>query len=201
VRGRSASARGYVEGALAYGRGAVTTDRTVTLAGFDRLTGTTTADTFAGHVEAGYHIGRFTPFAALRGQSHSLQGYRETAATGADTYALRYDTHTTTSLRSELGVDMRWPGGNPGGPGASVWLRAAWAHEFAADTPATRSFAAIPGVFFGTLGQVRDRDSLIVAATARLVSANGIFVDGAVRAELSRRMRDYGGSITVSYRW
>jgi len=77
LRARTSTERGYLEGALGYGRSNVTTDRTVTMAGLDRFNAETTGDTLAAYVEAGYHMGAFTPFAALRAQSFSTPAYSE----------------------------------------------------------------------------------------------------------------------------
>ncbi|MFN3972746.1 MAG: ice-binding family protein [Gemmobacter sp.] len=199
LHGRSETARGYLEGALAYGRGDIHTARTVTIGGVDRLVRDARADTVAAHVEAGYHMGIVTPFAGLRAQSHRTRASAETAASGVPTYALAYDPVRARSLRSELGVDLRWPAGRTGGP--SFGLRAAWAHEFATNGPQRRSFVSVPGTSFPASGATRDRDSLVLAANMGLAAANGVYVDAGVRAEYGRNLRDYGGSITVGYRW
>ena len=201
LRGRTSTDRAYLEGALAYGRSDITTNRTVTLAGVDRLRGDTKADAFAAHVEAGYHMGRVTPFAGLRAQSFTTQAYSETAVSGSPAYALRYAKHTTRSLRSELGVDMHWPTDHAGGARSSVGLRAAWAHEFVSNKPSVRSFVAVPGVAFPISGAARDKDSVILSVSGGVASPNGVFLDGAINAEYSRTYRDIGGSVTVGYRW
>ncbi|GGD47753.1 ice-binding family protein [Sinisalibacter lacisalsi] len=201
LRGQTSTDLGYLEAALAYGRSDITTDRTLTIAGVDRLIGATTADTFAAHVEAGYHMGNFTPFAGLRAQSYTTHAFSETAASGTSSYALQYDEHTTTSLRSELGLDMQWVNERDGGAMTTFGLRAAWAHEFASNQPGTRSFVNAPGVTFPASGAARDRDSLILAANAGMAASNGLYFDGAIKAEYSRSSRDLGGSLTVGYRW
>lgn len=201
LRGRTSTDRAYIEGAVAYGKSDVTTGRTVTIAGVDRLTGETTADTYAAHVEAGYHMGTFTPFAGVRAQSFKTKAYSETATSGSSSYALRYDENTSTSLRSELGADMQWPTEHFGGGTSTFGLRAAWAHEFASNEPGTSLFLNIPGAAFPTSGTTADRDSLILAATAGVAGSNGLYLDGAINAEYSKTSRDIGGSITVGYSW
>ncbi len=201
LRGRTSFQRGYVEGALAYGLSDITTDRTVTIAGTDRLTGETTANSLATHVEAGYNMGIFTPFVGLRGKSVTTDAYSESAALGSSSYALHYDEVTDTSLRTELGVAVQWPA-DPTVAGAPTFgLRAAWAHELATNEPGSRSFLTTPGVAIPMTQATRDRDSLILAANLGIAAANGFYVDGAVNAEYSSDARGYGGSLTVGYTW
>lgn len=201
LRGKTASDHGYVEGAVAYGQSDITTQRTLTIAGIDRLVGETNATTLAGHVEAGYHMGIFTPFAGLRAKSITTDAYSETAAAGTSSYALHYDKQTTNSLRSELGVAMRWSEENPGEEMPAVEVRAAWAHELASNEVGQASFVSIPGLDIPVSGVSRDRDSLLLAASANWMGSNGIYLDAGLNAEYSRNAQDYGGSLTIGYRW
>lgn len=201
LRGRTATERAYLEGALAYGRSAITTDRTLTIAGMDRLVGETDADILAAHVEAGYNMGTFTPFIGLQAQSHTTKAFTETAAEGTSTYALNYDDYTSQSLRSEIGVQMQWPIGDAPVVSPTVGLRAAWAHEFATNDAGTRSFASLPDAPFATSGATQDRDSLILAANVGFAASNGLFVEGGFNTEQSKNARNIGGSITVGYSW
>jgi len=200
-RGRASSERAYVEGTLAYGDSDITTDRTVTIAGTDRLIGETTGNTTAAHVEAGYHMGIFTPFAGLRAQSTTISAYSEKAVSGSSSYALRFEKHTTTSLRSELGVEMQWSTARDERGTAAFGFRAAWAHEFASNEPSDRSLLTTPGVTFPVSGATVDRDSLLLAANAEWTASNGVYIDGAINAEYSGTSQDAGGSLTVGYRW
>jgi len=197
---RRALERFYVEGALAFGRSDVTTDRTVTIAGADRLIGDTTADSVAAHLEAGYRMGRFIPFAGIRAQSVKTPAYSETAVSGVDTFALRYEEETARSVRSELGVALEWPAAQAG-IGPTFGLRAAWAHEFVSNDPGERSFLTVPGTLFAVSGADRDRDSLLLSANAGTSFGNGIYIDGAVSGEYSGTTRDLGASIQVGYKW
>ncbi|WP_322894266.1 MULTISPECIES: ice-binding family protein [unclassified Yoonia] len=201
LRARSSTVSGYVEGAVAYGRHDLTTDRNVTIAGFDQLRGETEANHFAAHVEAGYHMGIFTPFVGLRAQSFRTDAYAETATTGVDTYALSYAAHTTHSLRSELGVDMQWAREDISGRATTLGLRAAWAHEFRNDDPALGSLVTTPALNFPASGATRDSDSLLLSASVGSTAATGLFVEGGVNMEYSQNAQDLGGSVTIGYRW
>ena len=201
LRGQTSFDRVYLKGGLAYGRSDITTDRTVTIAGVDRLIGETTGDSLAAHVEAGYRMGILTPFVGLRGKSFKTQAYSETAASGASSYALKYDEDTTTSLRTEVGISMLWPV-DPIVSGTPVFgLRAAWTHELASNKTGSRSFLTTPGVTFPASGATRDRNSLILGASVGIGASSGVYVDGAVNAEYSSNSKDFGGSLTVGYRF
>ena len=201
LRGRTVSERGYLEGALAYGQSDVTTNRTLTIVGTDRLAGETTAQTIAAHIEAGYHMGMFTPFAGLRAKSITTDAYSETATSGTASYAMAFDRNTTSSLRSELGITMEWPAEDENGARPTFGLRAAWAHELASNDDGRSSFQVIPGLSIPVSGTTRDRDSLLLAASAGWSTMNGLYLDAGLNAEYSANTQDYGGSLTVGYRW
>lgn len=201
LRGRTVAERGYIAGAIAYGQSDITTERTLTIAGVDRLVGETTATTMAAHLEAGYHMGIFTPFAGLRAKSITTDAYTETAASGTSSYGLNYAKQTTTSLRSELGVAVKWSPDDAGGGVPTLGLRAAWAHELASNDAGRATFLSIPDLDIPVSGVSRDRDSLLLAAHAGWATPTGLYLDAGVNVEYSRNAQDYGGSLTVGYRW
>lgn len=201
LRGRTSSDSAYVKAALAYGRSDITTDRTVSAGGVDRFTAKTTAETVAAHIEAGYRMDGFTPFVGLRAKSVETPAYAETTVAGSSSYALQYDAQTTTSLRSELGVDLHWSNDMAGGTPVVFGIRAAWAHEFATNEPGTRAFQTVPDAAFAVSGATQDRDSLLLVASIGMAARSGFAIDGALNLELSRNARDFGGSVTGHYRW
>ena len=94
----------YITGALAYGWQDVTTDRTVTIAGIDRLRAQFNANAFSGRVEAGYRfvtpwIGGvgITPYAAGQFTTFDLPAYAEQVVSGANTFALAYGAKSVTA--------------------------------------------------------------------------------------------------------
>jgi uncharacterized protein with beta-barrel porin domain len=200
-RGKTSSVRGYVEGALAFGHSNITTDRTLTIAGVDRLSGKTSGNSVATHVEAGYNMGMFTPFAGVKAQSFKTAAYSETASSGSDSYALAYEAATNTSLRSELGVEMHWSKPVNVSGMTSFGVRAAWDHEFATNKPGSRSFVTVPGEMFAVSGATPARDSVILSANLGVAAPNGFSIDGGLNMEYSNNTRDYGGSVTVGYQW
>jgi len=188
---------GYIEGVLAYGQNDVTTDRTVTIAGADRFAADVTTTNIAAEIEAGYYMGMFTPFAALRGQSLSVPAYAETTVSGASTFALSHAEQTTTSLRSEVGVAVSLAANEAG----SLGLRASWAHEFMEPSATMTEFQVIPGAPFSVSGAVPDSDSLILALHGEYGGATGFYAGADVMAEYSGNAQDYGGNLTIGYRW
>src|SRR6202048_2514732 len=84
----------YVSAALAYGWQDITTDRTVTIAGLDRLHAEVNANAFSGRVEGGYRFMTpwmgITPYAAGQFTTFDLPAYAEQALSGANTFALNY---------------------------------------------------------------------------------------------------------------
>ncbi|MCP3469206.1 autotransporter domain-containing protein [Bradyrhizobium sp. CCGUVB1N3] len=87
----------YISAALAYGWQDVTTDRTVTLAGVDRLRAEFNANAWSGRLEGGYRfiapwIGGFgiTPYAAGQFTTFNLPGYAESVVSGSNAFALAY---------------------------------------------------------------------------------------------------------------
>ena len=104
----------YITGALAYGWQDVTTDRTVTVAGIDRLRAQFNANAWSGRVEGGYRLSTpwmggigITPYAAAQLTTFDLPAYAESVVSGADTFALTYGAKNVTATRSELGLRTR----------------------------------------------------------------------------------------------
>ena len=159
--------------------------------------GQVTADVMAAHVEAGYQLGRLTPFASLRARSVSTPDYSETTLSGSSTYALGYEAHTDTFVRSELGVEMQVVDRAD----LAVAVRGSWAHEFSSNESGTSFFQAVPDVAFPVSGATEDRDSLILTTSAEYGKAEGVYLSARVDAEYSRNVEEYGGSLEVGYRW
>ena len=100
---RHTAGAAYLTGALAYGWQDITTDRTVTVAGIDRLRAQFNANAFSGRAEGGYRfvapwvggIG-ITPYAAGQFTTFDLPAYAEQAIVGTNTFALAYGARSVT---------------------------------------------------------------------------------------------------------
>lgn len=197
----------YVSAGAAYGWHDVTTDRTVTISGLDRLRARFSANNFAGRFESG---GRFdtpwlgglglTPYAAAQVTTTRLPGYAETVTSGANTFALSYRARTVTAPRTELGVrsDKSFAVND-----ALLTLRggAAWARDFNVVSSTTASFQALPGASFVVNGAAGTRDAALTTVSAEMNWVRGVALAATFEGEFSAVTRSYAGKSVASYRW
>jgi uncharacterized protein with beta-barrel porin domain len=197
----------YITGALAYGWQDVTTDRTVTVAGIDRLRAQFNANAFSGRAEGGYRfvspwmggVG-ITPYAAAQFTTFDLPAYAEQVVAGANTFALGYAAKSVTATRSELGfrADKSWAMQT-----AILTLRgrAAWAHDFNPDRAIGATFQTLPGASFVVNGARQASDSALTTASAEVKWMNGWSLAGTFEGEFSDVTRSYAGKGVVRYTW
>ena len=197
----------YFSGALAYGWQDVTTDRTVTIAGIDRLRAQFNANARSGRVESGYRfvapviggIG-FTPYAAGQFTTFELPAYAEGAVSGANTFALAYSAKNVTATRSELGLrtDQSFAVQS-----AMLTLRGrvAWAHDFNPDRGIGATFQTLPGASFFVNGAAQASDSALLTASAETRWMNGWSTAATFEGEFSNVTRSYAGKGVVRYAW
>ncbi|WP_213769324.1 autotransporter outer membrane beta-barrel domain-containing protein [Bradyrhizobium sp. dw_78] len=201
----------YLSAALAYGWHQASTDRIVTVAGFDQLTADFSANNIGGRIEGGYRFALpgvldltgfgLTPYAALQMQALHTPSYSETAVSGSSAFALTYDAHTTTVIRSELGAWFDWPFALDDGAILSLRSRAAWAHDDWSNLDYTPSFQSLPGSSWTETGAPPTRDLLLASAVAEVSLRNGISLAGKFDSELSQHSQTYIGSARVRYSW
>jgi autotransporter-associated beta strand protein len=204
--GRHSFGAAYISATLTYGWQDVTTDRTVTISGTDKLTANYKASTFAARAEAGWRFTPWsaavgvTPYAALQVSSFRLPGYSETATSGSNTFALSYTAQTTTNVRTELGAHVDRPILLRDGL-LTLRGRLAWAHDSNTDRPATATFQTLPGSSFTTNGARPAADSALVSAGAKMDWLNGFSLAGSFEGEFSSTTRSYAGKATLRYDW
>jgi uncharacterized protein with beta-barrel porin domain len=194
----------YLMGAFGYGWQDFTLNRTVSIAGTDKLEADFNASTLAGRAESGWRFGGpmagITPYTALQVTSLNLPGYTERATSGANTFALSYAGRTDTQTRSEFGARLDYAV-----PMQAALLtlrgRAAWAHDFDTDRIANAGFLALPGTAFVVNGARPDADSLLVSAGAEFAFLNGLSIAGSFEGEFSGNTESYAGKGAVRYRW
>jgi autotransporter-associated beta strand protein len=197
----------YMSAALAYAWQDVTTDRTVTVAGVDRLRAEFNANTYSGRVEGGYRfvmpwIGGvgITPYAAGQFTTFDLPAYAEQVQSGANTFALAYGSKSVTDTRSELGIrtDKSYAI-----PNAMLTLRGrlAWAHDFNPDRNIAATFQALPGASFVVNGTAQAHDTALTTASAEMRWLNGWSAAATFEGELSDVTRSYAGKGVVRYAW
>ena len=194
----------YLSGALAYGWQDVTTDRTVTVAGVDRLHAEFNANAWSGRVEGGYRFVTpwmgVTPYAAGQFTTYSLPAYAEQVLSGAGTFALNYAAKDVTASRTELGVrsDRSFAMRD-----AILTLRgrAAWAHDFNTDRNISAVFQALPGAAFVVNGAAQAHDSALTTASAEMKWLNGFSLAASFEGEFSDVTRSYAGKGIARYTW
>jgi uncharacterized protein with beta-barrel porin domain len=204
---RHTSGPAYISAALAYGWQDITTDRTVTIAGLDRLHAEFNANAFSGRVEGGYRfvtpwtggIG-ITPYAAAQFTTFDLPAYAESVVTGAPNFALNYAAKSVTDTRSELGIrtDKSFAMTN-----SILTLRSrfAWAHDFDPDRNIAATFQALPGASFVVGGAAQAHESALTTASAELKWMNGWSAAATFEGEFSNVTRSYAGKGVVRYQW
>jgi autotransporter-associated beta strand protein len=194
----------YVTAALAYGWQDVTTDRTVTVAGIDRLRAEFNANAWSGRVEGGYRFVTswmgLTPYAAGQFTTYQLPAYAEQVLSGANTFALNYAAKDVTASRSELGMrtDRSFAMQN-----AILTLRgrAAWAHNFNIDRNITPVFQTLPGASFVVNGAGQAHDAALVTGSAEMKWLNGFSLAATFEGEFSSVTKSYAGKGVARYAW
>jgi len=197
----------YLTASASYGWQDVKTDRYVTAAGVDHLKAEFNTNSYSGRVELGHRflapqfggVG-VTPYAAAQITAYELPSYRESAVSGASTFALAYNAQTTTATRSELGVrsDKAFAL-----DGAILTLRgrAAWAHDFDPNSAVSATFQTLPGASFVVNGAALAPNSALTTASAELSWMNGWSIAGTFEGEFSDVTRSYAGKGVVRYNW
>lgn len=201
---RHTMGKAYVTGALAYGWQDVTTDRSVTVAGVDRLRAQFNAHAWSGRVEGGYRFVTpwmgVTPYAAGQFTTYRLPAYAEQVVSGSNAFALNYAARDVTASRSELGIrtDRSFTM-----PNAILTLRgrAAWAHNFNTDRSVTPVFQTLPGTAFVVFGAAQARDAALTTASAEMKWMNGWSAAASLEGEFSHVTLSYAGKGVARYTW
>jgi uncharacterized protein with beta-barrel porin domain len=200
----------YVTAAFAYGWQDITTNRIVTIAGFDNLRAEFNANAWSGRVEAGYRLvmpwiggAGITPYAAGQFTTFDLPAYAERAVSGTPAFALAYAGKTVTDPRSELGLRTDKSFAVQDGQDGIITLRgrAAWAHDYSTSRSLTPTFQALPGASFVVNGAAPAADSALVSASAERKWLNGFSLAGTFEGEFSSNTRSYAGKGVVRYQW
>ena len=195
----------YISAALAYGWQEVTTDRTVTVAGIDRLRAEFNANAFSGRIEGGYRFVTpwmmgITPYAAAQVTSFGLPAYAESVVSGADTFALAYGARNATASRSEVGLRSDTSFAMRNGI-LTLRGRAAWAHDFNPDRSIAATFQTLPGASFVVTGAAQAKEAALATASAEMKWLNGLSLGATFEGEFSNVTRSYAGKGVARYQW
>ena len=201
IYGRTDFKAAYISGAVAYGYHDQTTNRTVTVAGTDRFTAAFSAYDIAGQLEAGYAMGWFTPYAAVRVQSFQTPAYSEKTAAGSSTFALAYKKNNTTSTRTDLGARFAHSIPLPENAILTLRSRVAWAHDFSSGSSMDAVFQALPGSSFAVNGAAAAANSVLFSVGAEVWFNRGFMLAGSFDSAFSGNAQTYAGSARLAYRW
>jgi uncharacterized protein with beta-barrel porin domain len=197
----------YVSAALSYGWQDITTDRTVTVAGADRLRAEFNANAWSGRLEGGYRyvapwIGGIgiTPYGAAQFVTFDLPAYAEQVVAGSAAFALSYSAKSVTDTRSELGLRTDKSFEVPDGV-LSLRGRLAWAHDFNPDHSIAATFQALPGASFVVNGAAQAHDSALTTAALEMRWSSGWSAAATFEGEFSNVTRSYAGKGSVRYAW
>ncbi|OKO72742.1 hypothetical protein AC630_30295 [Bradyrhizobium sp. AS23.2] len=204
---RHANGPSYISAALAYGWQNVTTDRTVTIAGTDRLRAAFDTNAYSGRIEGGYRfvspwIGGIgiTPYGAAQFTTIDLPAYAEQAVSGSAAFALSYAAKSVTDTRTELGLRSDKSFAMQDGV-LTLRGRLAWAHDFNPDRSIATTFQALPGASFVVNGAAQARDSALTTASVEMNWLNGWSAAASFEGEFSNVTRSYSGKGGVRYAW
>jgi autotransporter-associated beta strand protein len=197
----------YVSASLAYGWQDITTNRIVTIAGFDQLRAQFDANAWSGRIEGGYRfvapatfgVG-ITPYAAAQFVTFDLPGYAEQAVIGTNNFALANGAHDPTDARTELGIrtDKSWAVDD-----GILTLRGrfAWAHDYDPDRSIGATFQSLPGASFVVNGAAQAADSALTTASIEMKWKNHWSVAATFEGEFSSVTASYAGKGVVRYTW
>ena len=204
---RHTNGAAYLSAALAYGWQDITTNRTVTIAGIDRLRAEFNANAYSGRLEGGYRFAApwtggvgITPYAAAQFVTFDLPAYAEQAVVGSTNFALSYAAHDATDARSELGIRTDQSFAMPGGI-LTLRGRFAWAHDYDAGRSIAATFQTLPGASFFVNGAAQAADSALTTASAEMKWKNNWSVAATFEGEFSRVTASYAGKGVVRYAW
>ncbi|MBR0713803.1 autotransporter domain-containing protein [Bradyrhizobium liaoningense] len=197
----------YVSAALAYGWQHVTTDRTIVVAGGDRLHAEFNANAYSGRVEGGHRVVApwmnglgVTPYGAVQLAAITLPAYAETVLAGVGAFALAYAAKAVSDTRSELGLRTDKSFAMSDGV-LTLRGRLAWAHDFNPDRSIAATFQALPGASFVVNGAAQATDSALVTAAAEKTWQNGWTAIATFEGEFSSVTRSVAGKGVVRYAW
>jgi outer membrane autotransporter protein len=196
----------YIAGALAYSWQDITTNRTVTLAGFDQLQARFNANAFSGRLEGGYRFVNpwmgvgITPYAAAQFTTFDLPAYAEQAVAGSNAFALAYGAKSVTDPRSELGFRTDKSFALPDGI-LTLRSRFAWAHDYDPDRSIGATFQTLPGASFVVNGAAQASDSVLTTVSIERRWINNWSIAATFEGEFSNVTSSYAGKGVVRYAW
>jgi outer membrane autotransporter protein len=183
-----------------FGLDNVTTSRVITVSGTDTLQGKFTGRNVAARYETGMELGWITPYVAVQDTLFDAPSYKETALSGAATFALAHVGTTNNAADTEIGFRQRVdvPSGD--------WMfklsdRFAWEHDMSGTPDATAAFAALPGSDFTAYGVKQGRNALLFSLGAGLATRGGFGIDFHFNSAFTSKSQAYSELLDLKYAW
>ncbi len=179
----------------------LTTNRVLTISGTDNLTGKVNALVLGGRYETGIKLGWLVPYLALQDQLFDVPGYRETASSGASTFALNYGARATNSAGLEMGARQSADIALGRSWTLNLSDRLAWAHDLSGRSEAHAAFVALPASDFTTYGATPAKDSALISLGAQLNNRRGFGLDVHLDSSVAANAQTYTGIAGLNIAW
>jgi uncharacterized protein with beta-barrel porin domain len=195
----------YLSGAITYGVHWISTNRIVTVDGFDQLNASYVAQSFSERFEGGYNFKlpsfELTPYVALQVQTLAMPAYSESAAQGISPFGLAFESRTSTRIRTEVGswVDKAFELDREGE--LELWGRIGWARDWQSTPQAAATFLDLPAASFIVSGAEPPHNSLVLTSAAQWRWHSGWSFLAKLDGELAEGAVTYRGTARLSYSW
>ncbi|MGO8738244.1 hypothetical protein [Rhodoblastus sp.] len=161
---------------------------------------------FSGQFETGYRnrLGAgvdLTPFAGVQFAVLRMDGFTETNAGQASTIGLTYMGRTISSVPTFLGAQLSRKIDLGDGMNLSLWVRAAWKHEFEPLRSIEASFIAAPGFDFVVHGASAITDMARVDAGMKVAVNKNLEFFASFDGDFAPQGRDIAGMGGVRVNW
>jgi outer membrane autotransporter protein len=198
----------YAAGVLSYSRFDNDVRRTIAGVGpTEAATGQFASDLLGARLELGRSYAlpwvNITPFAAVQTSTLWQRGFTETSGASGlpGILGLAYQSQTTTSLPTFLGVQLDTRLTLANGTVWSPFVRAAWVHEFRPDRSIAAAFESVPGAQFSVDGARAWSDALKVNAGSRLAINQYASLFASFDGEFANSGHSYAGRGGVRFSW
>lgn len=137
----------------------------------------------------------------MQDELFDVPGYRETASSGASTFALNYAARTANSADLEVGARQSTDIAL-----GRIWTlnlsdRLAWAHDLSGRPEARAAFVALPASDFTTYGATPAKDSALISLGAQFRNKRGFSFDMHLDSAVAANSQTYTGIAGLNIAW
>jgi autotransporter-associated beta strand protein len=179
----------------------IATNRALTVSGADDLTASVKAKIVSGRYESGLNLGWATPYIAVQDELTALPAYSENASSGADTFALAYDSRTANDASLELGLRQSGDIITTKNWTLRMVNRFAWSYSMSGGSAAQAAFEALPSSSFSVYGANTGRNTALFSFGAELESKRGFNVNLRLDSGISANSQTYNGMAGIAFNW